>query len=98
MTESKNPKESMTDREAYNTVSDTVTGVNFRWRDNLFQGVGILVFVLIGALVGFILATPGYGLGVAAIGGFLGLVAGFFVTGIILMIYRAVQHARGKHD
>ena len=31
-------------------------------------------------------------------GAFIGLVAGFFASGIFLMIYRAVMHLRGRHD
>ena len=31
-------------------------------------------------------------------GGFLGLLAGWIVTGAILMVYRAVMHLCGRHD
>jgi hypothetical protein len=32
------------------------------------------------------------------VGGFLGLIAGLLGSGVFLMIYRAVRHAKGKHD
>ena len=34
----------------------------------------------------------------ALIGAFLGLVIGFFASGIVLMIYRGLRHFKGKHD
>jgi hypothetical protein len=89
-------------RAAYNVVSDTVTGVNIRKRDNLFQALFILGSVFLGAVVGAALAAV-YGtdlpwIGGALIGAFAGLVLGFFASGIFLMVYRAVRHLGGKHD
>jgi hypothetical protein len=34
----------------------------------------------------------------ALLGGFIGLLVGLFGSGIVLMILRAVKHARGQHD
>ena len=82
---------------AYNTVTDLVTGANVRWRDNLLQGVSILVCGVIGVAVGAIVASPDLVPG-AIVGGFAGVVAGLFGSGIFLMVYRAVRHVRGKHD
>ena len=87
-------KKSLSGKQTYNVVSDTVTGANVRWKDNLFQGVGILVFLLIGAAVGWFFGEL-TGLLAGVLGG---LIAGFFVTGFILMIYRMVAHSRGDHD
>jgi uncharacterized membrane protein YfcA len=89
-------KRPLTAQEQYNIVTDLGTGLNCRWRDNLFQGLAILAFILIGALVGWWLAGwegPGL-LG----GALLGLIGGWLISGIALMIYRTVRHAQGKHD
>src|SRR5262245_43889829 len=91
------PRKKMSDREVYNVVTDTVTGVNVRWKDNLFQAVFILVSILVCAGVGALLFTDNRLAG-AGLGTFGGLVIGFFVSGIILMIYRMVQHGRSKHE
>ena len=89
-------------RAAYNVVSDTVTGLNVRKSDNVLQAIFILGAVLLLAAVAALLAVlnptwrlPWYA--GAMIGGFAGLVLGFFASGIFLMIYRAVRHAQGKH-
>ena len=90
-------------RAAYNIVSDTVTGVNVRARDNIFQAVFILAAVVVLAVVGAVLAAlngdwdlPWYA--GALVGAFAGLVIGFFTSGIFLMIYRAVRHIQGRHE
>jgi hypothetical protein len=31
-------------------------------------------------------------------GGFIGLLVGLFGSGIFIMVFRAIGHARGKHD
>lgn len=79
-------------RDSYNVVTDTVTGLNLRLRDNLLQGACILVCILIGAGLG------SRGGGGAFVGGFLGMIVGVFASGIFLMIYRAIRHLRGRHD
>ena len=101
MGESKQPEKTpdgkpLTGRQAYNLVTDTVAGPNVRWRDNLFQGLAILLCLALGALLGALLAADRL-IG-AVLGGFVGLVAGLLLSGIALMVYRAVQHARGRHD
>ena len=90
-------------RAAYNVVSDTVTGVNVRASDNVLQAVFILAAVVVSAIVGAVLVAlngdwdlPWYG--GAIVGAFVGLVIGFFASGIFLMIYRAVRHMQGRHD
>jgi hypothetical protein len=86
----------LTPRQAYNVVSDTVTGANVRLRDNLIQAAIIALFVVLGATIGALAVeqrVPG-----ALVGGFIGLVAGLLLSGIFLMIYRAVMHMRGRHD
>jgi hypothetical protein len=90
------PPETMTARQTYNVVSDTVTGVNVRLRDNLIQAGVIFGCLVLGAVVGALVVEergPG-----AVAGGLIGLVVGLFGSGIGLMIYRAVMHARGRHD
>ena len=84
-------------------VSDLVIGPNMRWKDNLYQALFMFVMVIIGAIVGSIICIvqgnpqmPWYA---GAIGGaFVGLLVGLFTSGIFLMIFRAVRHAKGKHD
>ena len=90
------PRPGMSGRQTYNVVADTVGGVNVRWKDNLFQGVAIFIFVLIGAGVGAFMAEER--LMGAVVGATGGLIVGFFASGIFLMIFRAVRHIRGKHD
>ena len=90
------PKKSIPDRQTYNMVTDTVTGPNIRLKDNLIQGLAILACLILGAVSGAIVVAdhvPG-----ALVGGFIGLLVGLFGSGIFLMIYRAIRHARGKHD
>jgi hypothetical protein len=71
-------------------VMDVVGGVNLRWKDNVIQGIAIFVSMLIGAGVGplFIDEVP---LGVI-VGAFAGLVAGLFLSGFVLMVFRMFRH------
>ena len=90
------PRKNMSGKEAYNVVSDTVVGPNLRLKDNLFQGLVILICLALGTGIGFMAMTDGpTG---AVLGGVVGLLVGLFGSGIFLMIYRAIKHARGKHD
>lgn len=83
-------------------VTDVATGPNIRIKDNLFQGVFILVCVAIGAGLGASLvgdpistALPGGGMHPmvgAILGGVVGLIAGTIVSGGILMVYRLFKH------
>ncbi|REJ91245.1 MAG: hypothetical protein DWQ34_15415 [Planctomycetota bacterium] len=81
-------------RDAYNVVSDTVVGVNFRFSDNCFQAVFIFVSLLLGVGIGALFAIP-EGL---LIGGLVGLIGGLILSGAVLMVYRGIRHLRGKHD
>ncbi|MCA9031135.1 MAG: hypothetical protein KDA66_10025 [Planctomycetaceae bacterium] len=88
---------------AYNTVTDTVTGVNVRMSDNVFQAIFIFVSAILVAIITAVacLAFPGWQLkwyeGVL-IGAFGGVIFGVFASGTILMVYRAFRHLQGKHD
>lgn len=91
------------DQAIYNVVVDTVTGVNARWSDNLFQAIFVFVSVVVVAVLGAVLAylNPSWNLpwfGGALFGGFLGLLIGILASGIYLMLYRAGRHLKGKHD
>ena len=90
------PNTGVTDRQTYNIVSDTVVGANFRLRDNVIQAIAIFVSLCVGAIIGAV-AVEEQLMG-ALVGGFLGMIAGLFGSGIFLMIYRAVRHMRGRHD
>lgn len=86
----------------YNVVSDTVVGVNFRWRDNLFQAVFVMMSVLVAALCGAIAVSMNSQMGIPWYGGALagvlvGLLFGLLTSGVILMVYRGVRHLAGKH-
>ena len=83
-------------RETYNIVTDLATGPNVRLRDNVFQAISIFVCMVLGALVGAVVASDSRVAG-AVLGGVLGLVTGLFLSGVFLMIYRFVQHVRGRH-
>ena len=83
-------------RQAYNVISDTVAGPNVRLRDNLFQAIAIFVCVVVGAGLGALFFKERIG---GALGcGFAGLLVGLFGSGLFLMIYRFVRHAKGRHD
>lgn len=91
------PPKQLTSKQTYNLVSDTAVGVNIRWQDNLFQAAAIFVCLLLGAGIGYLVTQRDVVTGALA-GGFCGLLVGLFGSGIFLMIFRAVMHARGKHD
>jgi hypothetical protein len=97
-------------RETWNIVTDTVAGPNVRARDNLYQALVIGVCLLIGAVVGAVialiyLADPQNEFGVAGragigatLGGLLGLIVGVIGSGGFLAVYRLIRHVRGYHD
>jgi hypothetical protein len=90
------PQQPMMGRQVYNLVTDTVGGPNVRLKDNLYQGLAILICLLLGAGIG-LLAMADRLMG-SLLGGFIGLLVGLFGSGIFLMIYRAIKHAQNKHD
>ncbi|MBT6155160.1 MAG: hypothetical protein HOL01_04940 [Planctomycetaceae bacterium] len=65
-------------------------------KDNVIQGISVLVGVLIGAGVGWsVVDEPIPGLLAGGVGGML---VGVFGSGLYLMIYRAMKHVRKDHD
>jgi len=90
------PDDDLTGRQKYNIVSDTVTGVNVRLKDNVIQALAILVFIALGAAIGAVLIEAR--VAGAVIGGLIAIFAGWIASGVFLMIYRAVMHVRGHHD
>jgi hypothetical protein len=91
------PKQPLTNRDEFNLITDTVAGPNVRLKDNLYQGLAILVCLVLGASVGLFIPAEERGMAVG-IGAFVGLFIGLIGSGIFLMVYRAVKHARGQHD
>lgn len=87
-------RDDLTDPEAP-IISRNLEGeLNLNPKDNLFQGIAILVFTLIGAGIGVLIGisdAPWWG--AAMVGGFGGLVVGFFASGIFLMIYHGLVAA-----
>jgi len=88
--------DALSGRETYNIVSDTVVGANVRLKDNVLQAVVIGVCLLLGTVIGAVVTRDR--IAGAVLGGFIGLLAGLFGSGIFLMVYRAVRHLRGRHD
>ncbi len=83
-------------KEVYNLVTDVAIGPNIRLRDNLVQAAVIVVCTLLGTGIGALLIEDR--IAGCLVGGFVGLLAGLLGSGLFLMIYRMVRHARGKHD
>ena len=95
------PQSGQSANEGSSVFADTVTGVNLRWKDNLFQAVFVGISVLVCGLLGVVLAAlkPAWGLPWGAggfLGAFAGLVLGIFISGFFLMIYRARHHLNRK--
>src|SRR5690242_9562248 len=81
-------------KKSRRVVGDSLLGANLRSKGNLFHGLGILALVIDGPGMGVLIGEE---LG-AEVGFVAGLVGGLFVTGFMLMIYRAVRNLRGEHD
>jgi hypothetical protein len=92
------PPPRLSAREQYNVVSDTVVGVNVRWRDNVFQAVVIVGCATLGAGIGWRMAGEDDVRGPVLLGALGGLVAGTLLSGAALMVFRFVRHVRGRHD
>ena len=95
------PQSERSPNDGYSVFTDTVTGVNLRWKDNLFQGVFVVISVLVCGLLGVVLAAlnPRWRMDMGLIGvagALAGLVLGIFASGFLLMIYRARQHLNRK--
>ena len=94
----------MTGRQQYNLVTDTIVGPNVRLKDNVIQGISVLVCLLIGGGAGwFFIDSPMLGIlegGVFGLlaGSLVGTLVGVFGSGFYLMIYRAMKHMRKDHD
>jgi hypothetical protein len=100
MSEEKPPEEKPlpldSGKAAFNLVTDTVAGPNLRFKDNVYQAIAIFVCLVLGAGIGLLAASDRL-MGLI-FGAFIGLLAGLFGSGIVLGIYRALRHAKGKHD
>lgn len=83
-------------RYLYNLFSDLFFGPNFRWKDNLLQGIIVAAFFAMGAGYGLLIAEDKY-LGFL-IGSLIGIVSGALGSGFSLMVFRGLRHLRGRHD
>jgi len=77
-------------KKVYNMVTDTVTGPNVRLKDNLYQAAFISMSLLAGIVAGVLLAEDRFT--GALIGAVAGLIGGLLLSGMFLMIYRALRH------
>ena len=92
--ETNKDKKNLSDKELYNIVSDTVIGFNNRKSDNRLQvKITFVVMILCGAIGGFFDGTDWF-----VFGCFGGLFIGIIISGIYLMIFRAIKHAQGDHE
>lgn len=81
----------------YETFAQTVGGVpSLSGRDNLFQGVFVLVGTLLCALCGFLLAPSDVRTEAALVGALLGLIVSGFLSGLVLMVMGLVRAAKRK--
>ncbi|MCC9606868.1 hypothetical protein LOC68_15710 [Blastopirellula sp. JC732] len=93
------PPQSPTDstlRYIYNLFTDLFFGPNFRWKDNLLQGIIVATFFAMGASYGLLIAEDKY-MGFL-IGSLIGIVSGALGSGFSLMIFRGLRHMLGRHD
>lgn len=83
--------------ETYQTVAETVGGVpSLRLRDNLIQGIVVLIGTVAGAIVGYALLAGGETMGgmeAALLGAGAGLIASALLSGVVLMILGWVRAA-----
>ena len=86
----------LTGQQTYNVISDLGVGPNVRLKDNVLQAICIFISTVLGVVFGIV----GWNFRFEAIvlGGFAGLLVGLFGSGTFIMIYRLLQHSRGKHD
>lgn len=83
-------------RYLYNLFTDLFFGPNFRFKDNLLQGIIVAAFFAMGASYGLLIAEDKYqGF---LIGSLIGIVSGALGSGFSLMIFRGLRHLRGRHD
>jgi hypothetical protein len=74
-------------RKSYDAFADKVGMVpNVRLKDNLIQGIVVVAFTLIGALVGFFVAPDTARSVGAGLGALAGLIGGGFLSGLVLMV------------
>ena len=80
--------------ETYQKVADTVGLVpSVRWKDNLYQGIAVAATSLLGVIGGAI-ASPTKESVLAGL--LIGLVVGFILSGLVLMVVGWVRVARGR--
>ena len=77
--------------DVFDTVSDTVVGVDLRASDNMIQLVCVFVGASLGALIG--------GLGWGGVGSMIGAIAGvlafLLLSGFVIGMYRLVKRISG---
>jgi H+/Cl- antiporter ClcA len=105
MNDIKDHKQQSTGKSIYNIVADTITGINYRKKDNLFQLHTIVVSIIVSVIGAQVLVKINNGLLWFENSGdvFLpslvfGLFAGVTLGGGAIAIYRFIRHLKGKHD
>jgi hypothetical protein len=85
------PSASITGKDVYDTVTDTVTGIDLHASDNLVQ----LVCVIVGAGIGALSGGLGWGGIGSMIGAVVGVVASLLLSGLAIGLYRLIKRLGG---
>jgi uncharacterized transporter YbjL len=85
------------DLRSYHAITDSIGGPSLRWKDYVFQGIVIAVFVGIGLLVGYVNRPTGPNADVSLplmLGGGAGLIVGTLLSGGVLMVVGWIRTAK----
>ncbi len=100
-----NNKQQLTGKQIHNIVTDTITGVNVRKVDNLFQIATIVMSMVVSVIGAQLLFKINNGLlwfensrDVFLPSLIFGLFAGLVLGGAAIAIYRFICQMKGKHD
>ena len=98
MTEERRPFPDSEQSSDYQNFSETVGGVpNFKKKDNVIQSIVVIVFIVMGLILGWAFSEPDSRRTFGLLGGFGGLVVGTFFSGFVLMVVgwkRAAQRRK----
>ncbi|MDE0861563.1 MAG: hypothetical protein OSA93_15475 [Akkermansiaceae bacterium] len=85
------------DDDSYQRFADTIGGVpSLKRKDNLMQGIVVLLFTGIGAFLGWLLPSEVDKTNLILGGAFGGMILGTFISGLILMIFGLTRASNRK--